>query len=48
MSKEIKFADKVTVIGTEKSKYLVTGREYVVHPIMAEKLVKNGAATIKK
>ncbi len=48
MSKEIKFADKVTVIGTEKSKYLVTGKEYQVHPVMAEKLVKKGAVTIKK
>lgn len=44
----VNFTNEVSVIGAEKSPHLKTGKEYKVHPVHAEKLVKNGHATIKK
>ena len=46
--KVVSFSDKVTIIGTEKADHLITGQEYEVHPVQAEKLVKNGCAELKK
>ena len=40
--------DIVTVIGTEKSKYMKTGKEYQVSRDLAKTLVKNGQANYKK
>ena len=37
----------VIVVGTEKSKYLATGKEYEVTRKHSENLIKNGAATLK-
>lgn len=37
----------IAVIGTEKSKYYEKGKEYIVHPKLAEKLVKKGIVTKK-
>lgn len=33
----------VIVVGTEKNKSLVTGKEYSVHPKLAANLIKKGA-----
>lgn len=38
----------VVVVGTEKSQYMKTGKEYEVSPILANTLVKSGHATLKK
>lgn len=38
----------VTVIGTEKSKYMITGKEYKVTKSHSENLVRTGHATLKK
>lgn len=38
----------VTIIGTEKAKYLKTNKEYPgTHKILAERLIKNGDAILK-
>ena len=37
--------DPVTIIGTEKAKYLETGKAIVVHRSMAQKFVDDGLAT---
>lgn len=39
---------KVTVYGTGKSDYLPSGKEFEVHPLHAETLVKNGVAAYNK
>lgn len=38
----------VTVVGTEKSKHMVTGKEYKVTKTLSENLIKTGHATLKK
>lgn len=38
----------VTVYGTEKSEFMVTGKPYEVSKKLSETLVKNGSATLKK
>jgi len=37
----------VTILGTSKSKYLKKDVEYEVSPLLAERLVKTGHATLK-
>ena len=39
---------RVTVYATAKNKHVKTGKEMLVHPKIAEKLIKNGMATDKK
>ena len=39
--------EKVTIIGTESSPFLKTGKEYKVTATAAEVLVKKGQATLK-
>lgn len=38
----------VTVYGTEKSEYMVTGNPYEVTDVLSKTLIKNGHATLKK
>ena len=38
---------EVIVIGTEKSPYMKTGKEYPVSSELAKTLIKKGAATLK-
>ena len=44
----INLAKKVTIIATEKAKYYVAGKEYQVQEQLAERLVKECIATLKK
>lgn len=51
MAQKKKIDDKtviVTVYGTEKSKYLETGKDYEVTKAHAETLIKKGQASAKK
>lgn len=45
-SGEVRKKDDVTVYGTEKSA-MTTGKPYVVHRALADKLIANGMATDK-
>ena len=45
--KVVKLDEKVKVIGTGKYKML-DGKEYLVHPLNAEKLIKKGACKSTK
>lgn len=38
----------VTVVGTEKSKTMVTGKEYKVSETLANTVIEKGFATLKK
>lgn len=43
-----KLPNIVTIIGTEKAKYLKTNKEYPgTHKILAERLIRNGDAILK-
>mgnify|MGYP001035660887 CR=1 FL=1 len=44
----INLAKKVTIVATEKAKYYTTGKEYKVQEQLAQRLVKEGLATLKK
>ncbi len=46
--KIINLKEKTTIYGTGKSEFMPKNKEYKVHPIHAEKLVKSGAATYAK
>lgn len=37
--------ENTTIYGTEGSKFLKTGKKYIVHRVQAEKLIAKGAAT---
>ena len=39
---------KVIVIATAKATHLITGKEYEVNPILAQKLIDCGSAKLKK
>lgn len=43
-----KDATIISVYGTEKSKYMATGKEYKVTKSHSENLVRTGHATLKK
>ena len=45
---EVKISDMVEVIGTEKAKYIRTGRKTKLHKIQAERLAKLGFVNIVK
>lgn len=47
MQAEIKilFDDPITIYATDKSTYIVAGKEYTVHKRLAEKLVSAGKAS---
>jgi len=42
---KVKPQDDVTIYGTDVSSFLETGKPYVVHSALAEKLIKQGKAT---
>jgi len=46
--KAIKLTEKVKIVATEKSKHMVPGQEYEVHPTQAELLKKKGWAEDSK
>jgi hypothetical protein len=46
--KAISTKPTVTIVGTKDSKYLKEGKEYHASDIVAQKLVKNGKAILKK
>lgn len=46
--KVVKLSERVTVIGTGKSRFMPKGEKYDVHPLNAEALVKAGKATYAK
>lgn len=43
-----KLVGLVTVIGTDKSEFMKTGKEYEVSPVLANTVVKSGHAKFKK
>lgn len=45
--KIINLSKRVTIVGTGKSVFMPKGKEFKVHPLNAEHLVKAGKATIK-
>ena len=45
---EVKISDIVEVVGTEKAKYIRTGRKTKLHRLQAERLAKLGYVTIVK
>lgn len=46
--KIINLTKRVEIVGTGKSPFMAKGKEYKVHPLHAEFLVKAGKATYKK
>ena len=46
--KTVKIEDMVTVIGTEKAKFIPTGAKKVIHRIQAERLEKLGYVKFEK
>ena len=44
----INLAKRVTIVATEKAKYYTAGNEYEVQEQLAQRLVKEGLATLKK
>lgn len=44
----VKLSERVTVIGTGKSRFMSKGKKYEVHPLNAEALVKAGKAAYAK
>lgn len=46
--KVVKLSERVTVIGTGKSRFMPKGEKYDVHPLNAEALVEAGKATYAK
>ena len=44
----INLAKRVTIVATEKAKYYTAGNEYEVQEQLAQRLVKEGIATLKK
>lgn len=46
--KIVTLGERVTVIGTGKSRFMPKGEKYDVHPLNAEALVKAGKATFAK
>lgn len=45
--KEVRFSERVRIVGTGRDVRMQKGMEYSVHPLLAEKLVKAGKATYK-
>lgn len=46
--KKVKKRDDKVIYGTGSSKFLAKGKEYKVHSVLAETLVKKGAAVYNK
>lgn len=46
--KKVKLNERVRIIGTGKSSYMPLDKEYEVHPLHAETLVKSGKAKYAK
>lgn len=46
--KVVNLSERVTVIGTGKSRFMPKGERYEVHPLNAEALVGAGKATLAK
>ena len=44
----INLAKRVTIVANEKAKYYTAGKEYEVQEQLAQRLVKEGLATLKK
>lgn len=40
--------DSVVIIATDLAKYMKVGGEYSVHPVLANRLISHGKATLKQ
>lgn len=47
-NKVVKLSERVTVIGTGKSRFMPKGAKFEVHPLNADALVKAGKAAYAK
>lgn len=43
-NKKVILSERVKIVGTGKSSHMPKGKEYEVHPLHADKLIKSGKA----